>query len=238
MKWVGVMPFIYQPYRDACVKTMHPDFKKHVLEIDNTKKNLGIMKSHNLGVERMRDERADWLVVISAAVRFGKSGGLDFIEQLDRHPEYHVAHGDSGNLDDKGQRVPYGWHLVAFRREVIENVGDWDTNFSKYGLDDIDLSLRIQKFYGDRLKWDKFPCDVSDTTSAHSVQLAGVKSAYPPRNEYFKRKWNRDGGEWDKPAFDHPFNDPTKPLSWYPSKEHPLSIHQVEFKLGEWTYED
>lgn len=230
MKWVGVLPFVYAPYLKECRKTMHPDFVHNVLFIDNTVNNIGIMASHNRGVDFMKEREADWLIIISAAIRFGKPGGMDFIKQLESS-DHHVLHG-RGKPDELGRQVPYGWHLVAFRREVVENVGGWDENYTPYSLDDIDLSIRIQKFYGDKLKWGTVPCEVSDTISAHGINLAGVKGEYAPRNSYFKRKWGRDGGEWDKPAYDHPFNDKTKPLSWWPKFDHPLSIDSVEFKNG------
>jgi len=232
MNWVGVIPFVYQPYLDECVKTMHPDFKKHVLFVDNTKDNLGIMKSHNLGVEKMREENADWLIVMSAAIRWGKPGGLDFIDQLVRRPGHHVIHG-IGGTDDKDQQIPYGWHLAAFNRKTLEAIGLWDENFSPYSLDDIDMSLRIQKHFKDKIKWEKVSCDVSDTTHAHSINLGGVKATYAPRNGYFTRKWGRDGGEWDKRPYDRPFNDPEKQLSWWPAPDHALSIQNNELRDGE-----
>lgn len=230
MNWVGVLPYVHKPYFDECRKSMHPSFFKNVLCIDNTTENIGIMKSHNKGVEMM--EGADWLVVMSAAIRFGESGGRDFIDRLKENPDHHVLHGVGPKRDPLGRVVPYGWHLVAFNKTVFEAIGKWDENFTPYSLDDIDMSLRIQKHFGKEVKWDKVPCDVSDTTSAHSINLGGVTATYEPRNRYFERKWGRDGGEWDKPAYDHPFNDESKPLSWWPKPDDPLSIDKVEFKNG------
>lgn len=249
MRWVGILPYAFQPYFDECVKTMHPKFKQNVLAVDDTdpKNRMGIMKVHNFGVDKMMSDEADWLVVVSAAIRFGKSGGLDFLKTLERHSDHQVIHAATPNVKGGLQQKPegkdqkngiFGWHLMAINRKVFEAIGNYDENFSPYGMDDLDLSLRIRKHYGDDCKWDTFPVDVSDTTMSHSINLAGVKSSFPPRNSYFKRKHGRDSGDWKSNSYDHPFNDPTKPLSYWPKPDDPLSIHQVEFKSDQWTYDE
>lgn len=244
LKWVGVMPWIYRPYYEECVATMHPDFKKNVLFVDNSVNNLGIMKSHNMGLQKMLDEGADGLLILGASIRFGPPGGLDLIEAIANYPEAHVLHGVSPEPDGLGRKVPYGWHTTFFRRSVLEGVGGWDENFSPYSLCDIDMSIRIRKFFKDPLlEWDSCVwscvyCDVKDTTSAHGINLAGVRGTYAPRDSYFKRKWGRSGGEWNVPAFDHPFNDPSKPVSYWPAPEDPNSIWKNEYASGKWNYND
>lgn len=247
VKWVGVLPFAFQPYLDECVATMDPEFKEGVLFIDNTVNNIGIMKAHNLGVEKMYEDGSDWLVIISAAVRFGPKGGLDFIEQIGKHQDHHVIHAATENVVGGLQHKPegadqkngvFGWHLTAFHRSVFDTIGVWDTNFSNYSLDDIDLSLRIRKGIKN-VKWDTYPSDVTDTSMSHSINLGHIKAcAYPPRESYFRRKWGRGGGDWQNDGYEHPFNDPTKPLNYFPDDNDPLSIHQVEFRSGQWSFDD
>lgn len=253
-KWIGVLPWVHKPYRDECVETMSPEFYKRVVEIDNSENNIGIMKSHNIGVVSMKAAQADWLIIISAAIRFGKNGGEDFIDILDKYPDHYVIHAASQNVkggmqqdgESGGHNAVFGLHLTAFHRTVFDNIGTWDENFSNYGLDDIDLSLRLQKFYkGARNEqgtplWNTYPCDVGDTTMSHSINLGHIKGcAYPPRNAYFMRKWGRDGGEWQSMGYEHPFGHPSLPLSFWPSPEHELSIHNNEFKPGSnWKFED
>lgn len=235
MKWVGILPYAYQPYFDECVKTMHPKFKQNVLAVDDTDPNnrMGIMKIHNLGISKMMADEADWLIVMSAAIRFGKSGGLDLIKTLERHPEDYVIHAGTKNVKKAGDKNGvFGWHLTAFKREVFENIGNFDENFTPYSLDDIDLSIRIQKHYKGKKGWNTYGCDVSDTTMSHSINLGGVKATYPPRDSYFQRKWGRAGGDWKVPTYDHPFNDSSKPLSYWPKPDDPLSIDKVEFING------
>ncbi len=244
MKYTVVLPFVFQPYFDACIATCKFP-KENMLLVDNTVNNIGIMKSHNLGIAKMREMDADWLIIMSAAIRFGENGGLDFIKILEDHPDYHVIHAASENVEGGKQQTKegggkneiFGWHLTAFHKSVFDKIGTWDENFSRYGMDDIDLSLRIQKGIPD-VKWNTYPCDVHDTSMSHSINLAGVKSAYPPRNAYFKRKWGREGGDWQNNGYDRPFDNPDNPLSYWPQPDDPLSIHKVEFATGEWSYDD
>jgi hypothetical protein len=233
IKWVGVMPWMFRPFYEACAATMHPDFKKNVLFVDNSETNLGIMKSHNMGIEKMQQEGADWLIILSAAIRFGEPGGLDFIQAIEDHGPAHVLHGFGPKPDDLGRKVPYGWHLVAFHRTTLEAIGGWDENFTPYSLDDVDMGIRIRTHFKDQTAWESVPCDVSDTISAHSIKLGGMKGTYPPRGNYFKRKWGREGGEWDKASFATPFNDPALPLNYWPLPTDPLSIWENEYKTGE-----
>jgi hypothetical protein len=206
--------------------------------IDNTVDNIGIMRSHNLAVEKLYRERAEYLIVISAAIRFG-SGGLDFLKVIEEHPEYHIINGAGKWTRDGEERVEaLGFHLTSFHRSVFDLIGDWDCNFGNYSLCDIDMHLRILKGIPN-VKRDTFPVDMSHASASHSISIAKIKGcAYPPRNEYFKRKWGRDGGDWQNDGYEYPFNDPTKPLSYWPEPYDPLSIHQVEFKSGAWNFED
>lgn len=224
MKWVGVLPFVYRPYMDECLNSMDPKFFKYVLQIDNTQVNRGIMWAHNQGLKKAQEVGADWLIIISAAIRFGKPGGMDFIKQLEDHPDHYVIHAASENVQGGKQQeggggvnAVKGWHLTAFKVSLLNQVGGWDENFSPYSLCDIDLSIRIQKHMKGAPGWDTYPCDVSDMGMSHGINLTDkVKATYEPRNEYFTRKWGRDGGDYKAPTYDHPFNDKTKPLSWWP----------------------
>jgi hypothetical protein len=231
MTYAVVLPYTYEPYFEACRATMRFDPDRVLICDNRPPHNIGIMRAHNRGVDFMRQLGADWLIIVSAAVRFGEPGGLDFADVLDEHMDHYVIHGS--NPRDRGI---FGWHLTAFRSTLFDRIGVWDENFSPYGLDDIDLSLRIKKEYHGAPGWNGYVVDVTDTTMSHSLNLAGVKSAYPPRNAYFTRKWGRDGAEWQSDGYARPFNLEVG-LDWWPEPDHPLSIWQNEF-AGEWTYDD
>ena len=121
------------------------------------------MRSHNLGVDLMREMDADWLIILSAAVRFGAPGGLDYIAQLADTP-YAVV---------PAQGVK-GWHLIAFRREVVEAAGRWDENFTPYGYDDVDYSIRIWRALPDHVEGG-VPVDLTDAGMGHSLRYGGVR---------------------------------------------------------------
>lgn len=225
MSYVACVPYVYQPYFDAFIKTVKIPREK-MLIIDNTKKNLGIMRSHNLGIDFMKEKKANWLIIMSAAIRFGEPGGLDFVKVLEDHPDHYIIHAATPNVIGGLKQKPegreqvngvFGWHLTAFHRDVFENIGRWDENYTPYGFDDIDLSVRIQKHYKGEPGWNTYPCDVSDTTMAHSINKAGVISPSGTRINYFKRKWGRLPGDYLKEPWDHPFNDPGNGLDFWPT---------------------
>ena len=212
--WVGVLPSIHQPWTDACLASMHPAFRASVLVVDNTKVNRGVFRACNAGIDRMREVGADWLVYMSAAVRLGDPGGVDFIDHLDAWRDACVIEADH----------VFGWHLIAFHRRTIDQVGRWDENFDPYGPGDLDYSVRIRKALNLAIDpnhgvWTKVPIDVADEGMAHGINVAGVRIP-PARAEwmrsYFRRKWGRHPDRPTDREYDHPFNTPSRPLSWWP----------------------
>lgn len=228
MKYVVVVPYTYHQYLDEFMATCKIP-RENMLIIDNStaEKNIGVMASHNRGIDFMRERNADWLVVISPAIRFGENGGLDFLEILKEHPGYHVIHGASDNVvggkqadpEGGGHNKVFGWHLVAFSRSTLDAVGRWDENFTPYGFDDIDMTLRIRKHFKDSTLWDTYPCDVTDTRMSHSLhfvpQVVGEADS-TPRIAYFVEKWGRHPGAWQWDGWEHPFNNPEHSLAFWP----------------------
>lgn len=215
VKHVVCVPYVYEDYFAEFFATTR--FRErsdvHTVFVDNTVDNLGIMRSHNIGLARARELDAEWFTIMSAAIRFGRLGGLDWFEALDARPDHDVVEAAGVN----------GWHLIAFKMALLDNVGTWDENFTPYGFDDIDLSLRIQRARGmdGRIEqlWDKVYVDVTDMGMAHSIHLGGV--SLPPEKidaqiAYFRRKWGRHPGESDVLAFDSPFGDPANRISYWP----------------------
>lgn len=228
MNWVAVIPYTYEPYFLEFMETCKLP-RENLLVIDNTtpEKNIGCMASHNRGIDFMKERGADWLIVISPAIRFGEKGGLDFLEVLEQHPDYHVVHGASENVEGGKQSDPvgggvnkvFGWHLMGINKTVFEAIGRYDENFTPYGFDDIDLSLRIRKYFKESTKWDTYPCDVTDTRMGHSLHFVpGVvgEAAAQPRIMYFVEKWGRHPGAWQWDGWEHPFNNPDHDLKYWP----------------------
>lgn len=208
MKYTVVLPSRFKPYTDSCIETIKFPGDR-LLIVDNTINNRGVSKSWNLGVERALADGSEWLVMLSAAIRFGKAGGLDFIAALAEHGDHTVA-----------EAMPvFGWHLIAFSRECLERVGKFDENLPNY-FNDIDYSLRIQKEYqidGRQVQlWDKFEVDLEDMGMGHAAKMTKVYDPAEPRIEYFKAKWGRHPGDYKEDAFDHPFNDFNNDLKYWP----------------------
>lgn len=228
MNYVAVVPYTYKPYFDEFIATCKLPREK-MLCIDNTtpEKNVGVMKSHNMGIDFMKEQGADWLIVISPAIRFGEAGGLDFVKILEEHPDYHVIHGASANVEGGKQSDPaggginkvFGWHLMGINKTVFEAIGRYDENFTPYGFDDIDMSLRIRKYFKENTKWETYPCDVTDTRMSHSLhfvpEVVGEADS-APRIAYFVEKWGRHPGAWQWDGWEHPFNNSEHDLKYFP----------------------
>lgn len=221
LKYVVVVPYTYKPFFDAFMATCKIP-RENILVIDNStaEKNIGVMASHNKGIDFMIEREADWLIVISPAIRFGEKGGLDFVEQLDTSG-LDIAHGVNLDAKDKGSSI-FGWHLVAFNKRVFDAIGRWDQNFTPYGFDDIDMSLRIRKGISD-VKWEGIFCDVSDTQMSHSLhftpEVVGEADS-TVRIAYFVEKWGRHPGAYQLGSYNTPFNNFEYSLKfWPPAKD-------------------
>ena len=186
MKYVVGLPYRVKSFRDNLMATCKLE---NVFEIDNTENNIGFAASHNLGIQKMYDDGAEWYIVMSAAVRFGEPGGLDFIEIL--------KNTESVIIEALGV---YGWHFIAFHKTLIDKVGFWDTNFTPYGYEDLDYSMRIQraflleyddhweKIVKNKTLWDKVKIEIKDKcarilkqTNQKACILKGGEEAFPAR---------------------------------------------------------
>lgn len=216
MKYVCVIPFAYKPYFDEFVLTLKIP-RENCLFISDTDPvgAIGIMKAHNIGIDFMRERGANWLIVMSAGIRFGESGGLDFIKVIEDHPELLVINGAGLNREN-GQVMAMGYHLTAFRVEVFSGIGRWDENFTPYGFDDIDLMLRMKKYFGSEYKVDSFPVDMEHVSRSHSIELAKVEAPSEPRIQYFTEKWGRHPGAWQWDGWAYPFNNSEHSLAYWP----------------------
>lgn len=202
-EFVAVLPIIWRPYGDACWDSMGPHLQARTIRVHNDIHNIGVSDSWNIGIDHMEEDDADWLVLISAAVRFGPSGGTDFWRALDE-PGLRVM-----------EAKHLGWHLIAFHREVIERVGRFDTNLYPGWYNDLDYGWRIACAYGlEPPYWDKRPFDATDMGWSHSSQLAGVTCDADAMVAYMKRKWCHVPGHG--PTWRHPYGDPALPVSFQP----------------------
>lgn len=201
MTFVAVLPGIFDPWTERCIRTMSKELLLSLVVVDNTIENIGVSASWNLGIDRMFDTDADWLVILSAAMRFGTRGGSDFIEEMEKHPDAIAVEAGHG----------LGWHCIGFPRSTIERVGRFDPVFPAY-FEDIDYGRRVH------LAWPEIEppywvktsnLDLAFAGFSHGVDLAGVEVDNDVLRRAYIKKWGGDKGEEE---FDRPYDDPT--LDW------------------------
>lgn len=208
-----VIPSIYQPYTDACLRSAHIDPDDLCL-IDNTVNNKGVGASWNVGARRVLDEGRDWLVICSAGMRFAKRGIATFTDQLALHP---TAQAVEAGCD-------LGWHLIAIARTTFERIGFFDENFYPGYYEDLDYGLRIRKGFGINYipgveSWPKVTVAATLTMAAHGIHLGGVTGDGNVLAAYYADKWNGVSGQEKN---DLPWGD--RPLDWWPERGHELAL--------------
>lgn len=207
MKFVGVLPSIFPPWTDRCLNSMCSELWDGTLVVDNTQQNIGVSQSWNLGIDEMFKQDADWLIILSASMRFGYHGGYDFLELL---PEYADA-----IAVEAGHGI--SWHCIAFPRSTIERVGRFDPIFPSY-LEDIDYSRRVHLAFPEIEPpyWVKTEnLDLGFAGFAHGIDLAHIEVDYQALLKSYIAKWGGDKGD---ELFDRPYDDPT--LDWTYVGEH------------------
>lgn len=225
MKFAVAMPFVYKPYADRCLASMSPYFRRSVIPIDNRENNRGIAASWNIAVREVLDEKLDWMIGLSAAVRFGAPGGDDFVELMRASSDCWALEGGRRKPPLKGDEdANLAWHLIAFPRRTLEVVGQFDENFWPRDFEDLDYSYRIQLAakadhpLRQRI-WPLASVEATAESIHHSITLAGVEGDGRDSARYYERKW---GGPTNEEQFGTPFNT-SWPITWWPRAGHPLA---------------
>ncbi len=194
MKVHAVLPSIYEPWTARCLASMSDVWSRGITIVDNTQTNRGVAASWNVGIDAMEQRGARWLVLISAAIRFGAPGGDDFLDAL------------AADVDSPAVEATFmGWHLIAFRAETIERVGRFDEAFWPGYYEDIDYGRRAALAY--RLAppyWSKVECDVAHAGHGHGILLGGVEIDNAKVERTYRRKW---GGPKGSETYRQPYND-------------------------------
>lgn len=218
MKFVGVLPSIWAEWTDLCVASMDSTLWNETIVVDNVapNPNRGVAASWNLGVDALYERDADWLVIISAATRFGSPGGLDFLAHLEDAvgTEWAIEAGEC----PRQRGIGFGWHLIAFPRLTFDRVGRFDENFWPAYWEDCDFGHRIRCATpawqpGPDPLWPKVDVDADLEGFAHGVKLAGVESMPHRLAAYYARKW---GGPPSAEEYVRPFGDQKLGLDWWP----------------------
>lgn len=216
---LAVLPSIHPPWTDACLASMSPGLRDALALVDNTVDNLGVSASWNIGVDRVLAEGHDWLIILSAAMRFGTPGGDDFLEAMAANP-------DAWALEAWPH---FGWHCLALHRRTLDAVGRFDENFFAYE-EDVDFSYRFAIYRGllpgvvVEPFWRKVRVDATFAGYAHGINLGGVRPDQAGNEAYYRQKW---GGSKGEERFVHPFNDEHRDISWWPAPHEPGARSRV-----------
>jgi hypothetical protein len=197
-----VLPYNYRPWFDECIATLETRF---VLAVDNTQVNKGVAASWNMGIDMVRLVDAEWLIIMSAAMRFGQPGGQDFIDALEG--DFVAAAGESlAYAEDKCD-----FHLAAISRRALDVVGRFDQNFWPAYWEDVDFNHRARLALPDHTV-KHVPIDGYCKGVNHGVELGGALRDTSERRAYMLAKW----GDLSSPIYQHPFNNPELPPDYWP----------------------
>lgn len=192
-RWL--MPSIDEHRGFGCFQTLSPDIQLRTVIVPNwaPHENLGVPASWNIGVRMVLDDpKAEWLVLLSEAMRFGQRGGEDFEDQLD------------GMITD----ALFGWHLIGFHRTVFETIGLFDEIFSPGYWEDTDLLWRMHCAGLPSPRENDLPgrvqisdIDAHDLGTEHSLKSGLVKVSLSAQAEKYRAKWGGPQGSerWTTP---------------------------------------
>lgn len=233
------MPAANGEMAKGCLDTIAPKFYKDIILVDNSPdgfaknlkqievispdSNIGVGRSWNIGAQRVLETQADYLVILSATMRF--EDGMFDLEELLKANEYKY-----------GMETQFGWHCIAIGRECLEKIGIFDTNFFPAYYEDNDYIRRMELAdihdpmgYSTRLP--KNPIEAHTMGDAHALK-SGVKVNMMACFNYFVEKWGRGPDYSSKENRDkmykHPFNDERRDLKYFPER----SIQQLKAKYN------
>lgn len=163
--------------------------------------NLGTARSWNVGAREVIDRGLDYLVIMSAAMQFGPELHCTWVWQMETFWGSHVIEADG-----------HSWHLIAFHRSVLNEVGLFDENFYPAYFEGIDYGYRMRLLGlegGFRRVW----VNALSQGSALTVgQSGGPSCPAGPLLEYYAAKW---GGPKGEEAFTVPHGDPNFTLDYW-----------------------
>lgn len=207
--YVAFMTYMYEPYLKDCLATLKLPRKNLMLVDGRLPNDGGCAWAINLGIDFMKRQKAEWLILINPAMRFGDAGGLDMLDALDATGANLIYFTDhTGN--------EFAWHCCAINRRVFDAIGKLDTNFKPVYFEDVDYNLRYKKYFGNK-GIRSFPIDARNESIGHSTELAGVKPDLNYLITYFATKWGIHPSAVDKLAsYANPFNDKKNGLAFWP----------------------
>jgi hypothetical protein len=175
-----------------------------------TGRNMGVAWSWNVGARQVVRAGADLLVVVSQAVEM-LDGGWSLLDAM-------------GQADEWGfDVVSEGWHLIGFTRRTLEAVGPFDESFYPGYLEDSDWLYRmgLLGLPSPRENGRSMPMTRVDHAE-HGAGLMVLNGTVTPNWKAlaarYREKW---GGDQGSETYRHPWNDPGRPIWWWPGTPYP-----------------
>lgn len=176
--------------------------------------NLGIAASWNVGLK----VDADQTIIMSQTVRLAPA-------ELSRRKEPwglgHLAKGIEKYGNEYGLTFgDQGYHLVSIGRKTVEEIGLFDENFMAYGEDDdyrhrMDLAGITMPDWGDYEESGAYSIAFAIQKRIKHADESMVRGQHRIR-DYYSFKW----GLPHPGSYEHPFNDTTKGLDFWPEVRH------------------
>lgn len=175
--------------------------------------NLGVGRSWNVGAREVLERDLDYLVVMSASMRFGPMLHTTWKRQMETFWGSHL-------IESEG----HSWHLIAIHRTVFETVGLLDQNFHPAYSEADDLVTRMV-LGGMPLSWPR--AWVNALSQGVAVHVQHVSCPWGPLRDYYATKW---GGPKGEEVYTLPFGD--QPLDYW--EDTPIPELARRYRLETW----
>lgn len=222
IKYQIVIPYVDEAYAEECLKTLKLP-SSHILAVNNTQQNKGVAGSWNLGIDMAKARKAEWLIIISASMRFGEAGGKDMIEAVTKRPDCEVIRFAEKQVPEQNfdkltaptwHEGGFYWHCTAINMDTIKKVGKFDTNFYPIYFEDTDYDLRIKK--AGLLPDIIYPIDAHSTGTGAALKQADIEVDTDKLVAYFATKWGSHPNAMRLGTYDKPFDNAANGLDFFP----------------------
>lgn len=193
-------------------------------QVEYQSENIGIPRSWNIGLKKNHE----WTFIVSSSMLFYQ-------------PFSHIIN----MLDDfKGVvfRTDHAWHCIGINKKIVDAVGYFDENFYPGYFEDCDWDHRVRMLEDQFITNNESDLAISwrnqfmhfNTPISYVMRISAGTAKIDARcqqdgaatvdglyvnidgvHDYFKEKWggNKTREGWGE--YKYPFNDPSKPLSYW-----------------------
>lgn len=214
-----VLPVMLKETADICIGSMLPEdsaaglSRDEVLIVDNSREgwaeeryglrtyrdpdghNLGVARSWNVGAREVLNRGLDYLVLMSASMRFGPMLHTTWVRQMETFWGSHL-------IESEG----HSWHLIAIHREALERVGLFDGAFYP-GYVEADDWITRMVLAGLPTSWPR--AWVNALSQGVAIHVQELSCPWGPLRDYYAAKWGGPKGEevftrpWDSESLDY-----------------------------------